>query len=103
MAYEQNNKLKKNKYTGPLDRSEAFPMEIWEAVFGDWRADRWRLVEKIKNKRSLYMEVPANNDRDSSRKDELKQLKDDKKDATTPWAETDSYYYFFLSTNYNKN
>jgi hypothetical protein len=25
---EQNNKLKKNKYTGPLDCSEAFPMKI---------------------------------------------------------------------------
>jgi hypothetical protein len=66
-------------------------MEIWEAVFGGWR-----IVEKLKNNRSLYLEVPIDNDRDSSRKEELKQLKDDKKDATTLGQKQIMVVFFFF-------
>jgi hypothetical protein len=55
-----------------------FPVFYSKSKFPD---TTWKKKTK-KQKLNLDVEVPADNGKDSSRKDGLKQLKDDKKDAT---------------------
>lgn len=54
------------------------PILYSESKFPD---TTWKKKTK-KQKQNLDVEVPEDNGKDSSRKDGLKQLKDDKKDAT---------------------
>ncbi|XP_062148505.1 uncharacterized protein LOC133857305 isoform X2 [Alnus glutinosa] len=75
---KQNGHIEKKRNGKVLLSQQDNASENCESKFAD---TTWKKKIK-KQKQNLDVEVPADNGKDSSRKDGLKQLKDDKKDAT---------------------
>lgn len=75
---KQNGLIEKKRTGKVLSSQQDNASENSESKFPD---TTWKKKTK-KQKQNLDVEVPEDNGKDSSRKDGLKQLKDDKKDAT---------------------
>ncbi|XP_059433275.1 uncharacterized protein LOC132166474 isoform X3 [Corylus avellana] len=75
---KQNGHIEKKRNGKVLSSLQNNASENCKSKFPD---TTWKKKTK-KQKQNLDVEVPADNGKDSSRKDGLKQLKDDKKDAT---------------------